>query len=119
MLINELKKYQDKDRHIEQVMLMALHLLVNLAGFNNIAGTTGGASSSSGTLLNDLFSKSRQVTTHNVNSPIPNRSETESQPGSVAHQKINTQGDSTRKGMVEELNIGDNKKSESEQDNEV
>ena len=93
---------------------MALHLLVNLAGFNTIPGAAG-PSSSSNTLLNELFSKSRQVTTHNVSSPIPNRSESESQAGSVAH-KINTQEDGGRKN-IEELNIGDAKKSESEHEN--
>ena len=34
MLLTELNKYKERDRHIEQVMLMALHLLVNLAGYN-------------------------------------------------------------------------------------
>ena len=33
MLLSELKMYKERDRQIEQVMIMALHLLVNLAGF--------------------------------------------------------------------------------------
>ena len=34
LLLNELNKYKERDRHIEQVMIMALHLLVNLAGYS-------------------------------------------------------------------------------------
>jgi len=31
--MSELNKYKERDRQVEQVMMMALHLLVNLAGY--------------------------------------------------------------------------------------
>ena len=33
VLMSELNKYKERDRQVEQVMMMALHLLVNLAGY--------------------------------------------------------------------------------------
>ena len=66
MLLTELNKYKERDRHIEQVMLMALHLLVNLAGFNTFPQAPGGASTGPAALFSELFGKNRPVTTRNV-----------------------------------------------------
>lgn len=81
---------------------MALHLLVNFAGFNTIPCGHGGASNNPNAILTNLFGKNRQVTTRNVHSPVPNPSETESQVGSVNNHKIQAQ-DGGNKGVTEEL----------------
>ena len=66
MLLTELNKYKERDRHIEQVMVMALHLLVNLAGYNTFPGSQAAVDNQSNTMLSELFSKNRTVTTRQV-----------------------------------------------------
>ena len=63
---------------------MALHLLVNMAGgnttnFPSASGNVGGTSSSA--IFGELFGKNRQSIIRNVQSPIPDRTDTDSQCG--------------------------------------
>ena len=87
--------------------MMALSLLVNVAGLNSGGSQAGPGSSSAQTLLSEIFGKNRQVTNLGAASPNNNRSETESQAGSVVQQKINQHDgeatSKTRKGVTEEL----------------
>ena len=60
-------------------MIMALHLLVNLAGYSTFPHSQTAIGNQSNSMLSELFSKSgRPFTTRNVQSPIPNGSESES-----------------------------------------
>ena len=89
-------------------MIMALHLLVNLAGFNTFPQAKMGDNGAQPTaILGDLFGKNRLNMTRQVSSPIPNPSESESQVGSVVNQKIHSQDEGSKHRkvkMTEELN---------------
>ena len=69
-------------------MLMALHLLVNMAGGNSaFPAAPGNVGNPSNAILGELFGKNRSGVIKNVHSPIPDRSDadSQSQAGSTAN----------------------------------
>ena len=74
-------------------MLIALHLLVNIAGFNtHPSALTSSVNPAFPSSLSELLGN-KNGRRGTVQSPTHQRSESESQAGSVAHQKVHTQED--------------------------